>query len=42
MRLTERGENLLLRGYATVKVIGLLGGFLLLMGVAGWIETGMR
>lgn len=40
MRLTERGETLLLRGYAAVKVTGLLGGFLLLMGVAGWIETG--
>lgn len=38
VRLTARGETLLLRTYATVKVIGALGGLLLLMGVAGWIE----
>jgi hypothetical protein len=38
VRLTARGERLLLSGYAVAKVTGALGGILLLMGVAGWIE----
>lgn len=38
VRLTERGENLLLGAYAVVKVTAVIGGMLLLMGVAGWIE----
>jgi hypothetical protein len=38
VRLTARGEMLLLRTYAAAKVVGVLGGFLLLIGVAGWIE----
>jgi len=38
MRLTERGENLLLKTIGAVKVTVALTGLLLLMGVAGWME----
>jgi hypothetical protein len=39
MRLTDRGEDLLLRSYATVKIVAFLGGMVLLMGLVGWLET---
>lgn len=38
MRLTARGENLLLITIGAVKATAALAGLLLLMGVAGWIE----
>lgn len=38
MRLTARGENLLLRTVGAVKVTAAMTGLLLLIGVAGWIE----
>ena len=38
VRLTERGERVVLAVIGTGKVVGVLGGMLLLMGVAGWIE----
>lgn len=38
MRLTARGENLLLITIGAVKVTAAMTGLLLLMGVAGWIE----
>jgi hypothetical protein len=38
IRLTDKGEDLLLRTYATVKVVGFLGGMILLMGIVGWLE----
>jgi len=38
MRLTERGENLLLIGIGAVRVTAAMTGLLLLIGVAGWME----
>lgn len=38
VRLTERGENLLLIAIGAVKVTAAMTGLLLLIGVAGWIE----
>lgn len=38
MRLTARGENLLLKTVGAVKVTVAMTGLLLLIGVAGWIE----
>jgi len=38
MRLTERGENLLLITIGAVRVTAALTGLLLLVGVAGWME----
>jgi hypothetical protein len=39
MRLTPRGERLLRAAYSTLVTIAAIGTLLLLMGVAGWIET---
>jgi len=38
--LTEKGENVLLRVWATVKLTGAIGGILAIMLVAGAIEVG--
>lgn len=38
VRLTERGENLVLGVLATVKVAGVLLVTLAVMGTVGWIE----
>lgn len=41
MRLTERGENLLLITIGAVKVTAGMTGLLLLIGVAGLVEGGL-
>jgi hypothetical protein len=39
IRLTDRGENLLLRGYAVVKMSAVMMSAVLVMGLVGWIES---
>lgn len=38
LRLTPRGERLLLGAYAVGKCVAAAAGIVLLLGIAGWIE----
>jgi hypothetical protein len=38
MRLTDKGERWLRNAYTTLVITAALSGFLLIMGLVGWIE----
>lgn len=42
IRLTRRGENVLAVAYTALILVGVALALLLTLGIAGWIEGGMK